>query len=471
MQATSANSGSGSLYFGLAAAMLVAGGGLLGGYYLFGEARGFPEAAAAETRSDTPDERDVALARQAAEALIGDDLVLAIGERSTTVRWSELGLAVDPDAISSAARIAAVAGTDLDQVRQALADAGAVPVLLDRTRAGEVLAELKTHYDLAPHDARMDLDAHTIHRERAGLSVDIFAALGSLQAAAQSGAAEVTLDTVDTPPEVTVADLGIDDISHVLASFETRYSPGDRTRNFNLELAASKLNGYVLQPGVEFSFNEIVGPRTEEEGYKIAHVITAGEMVDGLAGGTCQISTTLHGAAFFAGLDILRALPHSRPSTYVTMGLDATVVYPQVDVVLANPYDFPVVIHYKVSGGTARVEILGRERPYDEVIYERKMVERLDFDTVTREEPSMPIGTMTIDQNGFYGYKVEKVRKFVKDGKVVKRDKWNIRYKPVTEYVRNGVNPDPNVLPPKPDKKDKHKRLREPSMDTYRLSQ
>ena len=77
----------------------------------------------------------------------------------------------------------------------------------------------------------------------------------------------------------------------MLGTHLTKFSVSDKERNFNLKLAASHVNGYVMQPGQEFSFNEIVGDRTEKEGYKVAHVITAGEMVDGLAGGTCQIST------------------------------------------------------------------------------------------------------------------------------------------------------------------------------------
>jgi hypothetical protein len=82
----------------------------------------------------------------------------------------------------------------------------------------------------------------------------------------------------------------------------------------------------------------------------------------------------------------------------------------------------------------------------------------------------MPIGTMTIDQYGFYGYVLEKTRKFYKDGEVVKKDKWKIRYQPVTEYVRNGVNPDPNLVPPKGEE-TKKKRLQEPDGEVYRLAQ
>src|SRR5439155_19603068 len=144
------------------------------------------------------------------------------------------------------------------------------------------------------------------------------------------------------PATTTRETLGIDDISTVLGTYRTTFPVTDQTRNFNLKLAASKLNGVVLKPGVEWSFNGQVGERSEKEGNKIAHVITAGEMVDGLAGGTCQISTTLFGAAFFAGLDIPNTTNHSRPSVYTPLAFDATVVWPDTDLVLRNPYDFPV---------------------------------------------------------------------------------------------------------------------------------
>lgn len=479
------NRGFHSTYFGLAAALLVTGGGLLAGHYLTTSNGGFPSAVAA-SRPTPVDAIDTDLVTRATEAFLRTPVTVAVSQTTTALPWSELGAGLDGEALAHATRVArrtlaselAGAAPDTvpgeDAVLHALAESGSLPVAVDRARAEAAMATLKARYDRAPRDARMDLEKRTIHHERPGSSIDAYASMSAIAAAAQSGADRVDLHTVALAPEVTVADLGIDDVSHVLARFETKYSVSDHIRNFNLKLAASKLDGFVMQPGEEFSFNEVVGPRTEKEGYKVAGVINAGEMVDGLAGGTCQISTTLHGAAFFAGLDIVRALPHSRPSTYVTMGLDATVVYPHVDLKLSNPYDFPVAIHFRVTQGKAVVEILGRERPYDEVEYERKVVEKLEFDTITREDDAMPIGSMTIDQYGFYGYMVEKIRKFYKDGKVVKRDKWKLRYRPVTEYVRNGINPDPNLLPPAPskdDKKKKKKRLKEPDMDrTFRMA-
>lgn len=456
------DSSSGSVaYLVMAGTLFVASSGLIGGYYLVDTK---PERTV-PTVSESDDRGvEVEAVRAATQTLLDTPVAIQIGDGTTTVTWNQLGLVIDDEGLESAAEMAS-----RSDVTGSLTKAAAMPVNVDRAQAVAQLQSLADEYRQSPVDARMDLEARKIHPSRSGRTLDILGSLGRLEVAARSGVSEIDMAVVQVPAEITVDDLGIDDISHVLATFSTNYKTSDSSRNDNLKLAASKLNGYVMQPGVEFSFNEVVGARSEEEGYKIAHVITSGEMVDGLAGGTCQISTTLHGAAFFSGLGIERAIPHSRPSTYATMGLDATVVYPQVDMKLKNNYDFPVVIHFKVTRGKSIVEILGKERPYDKIVYEREIQEQLEFDTVTREDDTMPLGSMKVDQYGFFGYKVAKIRKYYKNGKQVDKDRWSIRYRPVTEYVRTGTNPDPNL--PQPKVKKKGKRLKEPGKGTFRMEQ
>lgn len=335
--------------------------------------------------------------------------------------WGDLGVSVSPD--------------------------GAVSV--DRHKAEATLTALKPDLDRAPQNARMDLEHRKVYREKPGYGVDVFGSVSAIESAARSAQDHVELEGAPTPPTVTVKDLGVDDISTVLSTFETHFSVSEGSRNDNLKLLASHFDGYVMEPGQVFDFNKISGDRTEKEGYKTAHVILAGEMVDGMAGGSCQISTTLHGAAFFAGLDILASTPHSRPSTYVQLGLDATVVYPSVDLKLRNPYDFPVVIHYRVARGVARVEILGKEKPFDKIEFVREVKEEKPFQTVTREDDTLGIGHMVIDQTGFPGYTILRTRNIYKNRKVIKRNKWTLHYKPVIEYARIGTNPDPNLPPPK----------------------
>jgi len=423
----------------IAAAMLIACGVLIGGYFMFGSGKSKPAKTDGTAKTSTAKVQPVKKVAEAGVKIVvaaADKVTLKFGDQTISETWGDLGLSKENG--------------------------------VDRKKLSAALLALKKGYDLSAADARMDLEARKIHKERRGRAIDMYAATNAIELAAYAGKNTITLPTVAMLPTVTVKELGVDDISYVLASFTTRFPIAERARNYNLKLAASKLNGFVLKPGELFSFNESVGARSAENGYKIAHVITSGEMVDGLAGGTCQISTTLHGAAFFSGLEIVKSRPHSRPSTYVQMGLDATVVYGFTDMHLRNNFEFPVVIHYKVARGESVVRILGKKRPYDRVEFHREVLKRIPFDTVTRESDEMPIGSMIVEQHGFPGYKVRRTRKYYRNGKVVKKDRWVLNYRPVREYVINGTNPDPNLPPPK--QKRGH-GPRPPRQTTMRISQ
>src|SRR6185436_15793695 len=212
-------------------------------------------------------------------------------------------------------------------------------------------------------------------------------------------------------------DLAGIDISTVLGAWETRYSAvgPDTDRTYNLKVGADHLNGHILKPHEVFSFNSVVGDRTEKEGYRVAPVIQGGELIDGLAGGMCQIASTLHAAAFFAGLDVVSSTPHSRPSSYIPMGLDSTVVYPTTDLKLRNPYEFPVVMHYQVNQGSVKVELLGKERPH-KVIFEREIKTETAFGSESRGDSEMPSGQRLVVQEGYPGYSLIRRRYiFAKD--------------------------------------------------------
>jgi vancomycin resistance protein YoaR len=446
----------GAVLLGVAGGLIVVAGGFAAAYFVLGELG----AHAATSGPPAPAVAAPEPARPAPGAVadyLRREVELATPRGAVALTWAALGAEID-DAEVGRAR------GDL----AALARAGSLPLRIDRAKAAQALRAIKASHDLSPINAYLDLEERVIHDDRAGQGLDVWASLPRLEAGVRQGAAKLALAYVAVPAAVTRKSLGIDDISTVLGHHLTRFPVTDRDRNFNLKLAASKLDGVVLPPDVEWSFNGTVGERSEKEGYKVAHVITAGEMVDGLAGGTCQISTTLFGAAFFAGLDIVKTTNHSRPSAYTPLGFDATVVWPNTDLKLKNPYDFPVVIHYRVANGEALVEILGKARPYDKVVFERHVVESTPFNTEERLDEEMPKDATSIDQAGFNGYKLERFRRFYKDGKVIKSNKWVVEYKPVTEYVRRGTNPDPDVKAP-PDKPVV--RLQEPKGDDFAMAQ
>jgi vancomycin resistance protein YoaR len=440
---------------GVAGGMMAVAAGLVAGYFVLDR----HEAHAATAAPPAPLVEPVKPAGEVPglSGYLARSVELITAHGIVTRTWAELGAAVDPDETGAARG-------DL----RALATKGSLPLRIDRDKAAKALFAIKASHDVSPINAYLDLEERQIHDDRPGQALDVWASLSALEAAARQGAAKLALVNVAVPAAVTKQALGIAEISTVMGHHLTRFPVTDRDRNFNLKLAASKLNGVVLRPGEEWSFNTQVGERSEKEGYKIAHVITAGEMVDGLAGGTCQISTTLFGAAFFAGLDIVKTINHSRPSAYTPLGFDATVVWPNTDLKLKNPYEFPVVIHYRVANGEALVEILGKPRPYDKIVFERHILESTPFATEERLDDEMPKDATSIDQAGFNGYKLERFRRFWKDGKVVKSNKWTLEYRPVTEYVRRGTNEDPEAKPPG---EKTVARLQEPKSDDFSMLQ
>ncbi|MDB4957656.1 MAG: VanW family protein [Myxococcales bacterium] len=433
----------GAVLIGLAGGMLVVSGGLAASYYVVAtrsEARAATITPAPSNEKPASVSKDISPALRAFTARSVD--VKTVGGVAK-LTWGELGIEVDPSEIGRAG--SAVSESDL----ASLAKQGSIPVKLDRDKAVKALIALKARYDKSPTDAFLDLEERVIQPDNPGAGIDVWGSLPRIETFARQGAASFELAGVPVPASVTKETLGIDDVSQVMGHYVTKFPVTERDRNFNLKLAASKINGTVLKPHDEWSFNGNVGERSEKEGYKIAHVITAGEMVDGLAGGTCQISTTLFGAAFFAGLEIPKTTNHSRPSVYTPLGFDATVVWPDTDLVLKNPYEFPVVLHYRVANGEAVVEILGKKRPWDRVEFAREIEEETPYPTEERLDEEMPEGQTMLDQAGFNGYKMKRYRRFYTGKKMVKEQKWTVNYKPVTEYIRRGTNKDPSaVMPP-----------------------
>ena len=351
-----------------------------------------------------------------ADAYLDGPIVLAFGKDERVAKRRDVGFVVDRAAAKERIAAAGKSGNPFSDVAERLrARRGkvdlALPVDVDRMKALEFLTELKDDVDRAPSDARLDLEHHAIAKEKPGYLLRVYDSMVAVEYAARAGASRVELAAGLSWPKVKSEDLKDIDISTVLGYWETHYSAvgPDTDRTYNLKVGADKLNGHILKPHEVFSFNEVVGDRTEKEGYRVAPVIQGGELIDGLAGGMCQIASTLHAAAFFAGLDIVSSTPHSRPSAYIPMGLDSTVVYPSTDLKLKNPYDFPVVMHYQVNQGAVKVELLGKERPY-KVVFEREIKSENRFGTSTRRDPTAPEGQRLILQAGYPGYSLVRRR-------------------------------------------------------------
>ncbi|HEY5959845.1 MAG TPA: VanW family protein [Polyangiaceae bacterium] len=314
-----------------------------------------------------------------------------------------------------------------------------VPIALEPADAMRELLRVKDEMDRVPNDARMDLERRELVAEVEGRLLDVDKTFLAIEQAVRRGERKVLASTMTLPPRRRASELGNVKFNHVLGYFETRYDRSDksRERTYNLRLAASKLDGHVLLPGETFDFNDVVGPRDEANGYRVAPVIAEGEVVDGIGGGTCQISGTLHGAVFFSGLELVERISHTRPSSYIKMGLDATVVYPTINFRFKNSFDFPVVLHETVKNGSVRAEILGPERKHV-VTFIRRITDALPYEQIERDDDRLPRGVRVLAQRGVAGFSVTRYR-IVREGPNAVRERWSDRYPPTPQIVRVGT--------------------------------
>ncbi len=282
----------------------------------------------------------------------------------------DIGASIDVQTTLRAARAKGHQGSLVRRFREAEAARRGeldIPLTykLDRTVAERYVERFAEELYRAPVDARIDLERHAKISDEPGRELDPVATASELERAFLTED-PLLLVTRPVTAKVTLHDLDDIDVTKVLATFDTKFSVWKTGRSANVRLAAQLLNGVVIGPGRVISFNERVGPRTVERGFQQAPEIVGDELTVGIGGGTCQVSSTLHGAALYGGLAVVERRSHSRPSDYTRLGLDATVAYPSVDLKLKNPYSFSLVVHaFEPEPGTLRIEILGGEAVTD----------------------------------------------------------------------------------------------------------
>lgn len=148
----------------------------------------------------------------------------------------------------------------------------------------------------------------------------------------------------------------------VIASFTTDLGPRSPEQRHNILRAAARVDGVMVKPGEEFSFNRRVGLCGVEQGYERAPAIIAGEMRDTWGGGVCQVSSTLYNAALLANLKITERHPHSRRASSVPPGRDATTAFGVADLRFVNTTGAPIRIVARETAGRLSVKIMGDER-------------------------------------------------------------------------------------------------------------
>jgi vancomycin resistance protein YoaR len=315
----------------------------------------------------------------------------------------------------------------------------------------------KDELDRRPVPARLDFDADTVVAHEPGVLVDVHATADAVVTAAKRGGEgplEVPLVVTHPLPAAQTETVAAMDRSELVARYETVFGfVGNQVgRAQNVARAAAGIDGLVMMPSKEVSFNDLVGPRSIDNGFAHAGEIYKGEMRVGVGGGTCQVASTFHAAAYLGGLDVVERSPHSRPSGYIPIGLDATVAYPHVDLILANPYPFPVAVSARIEEpGHLVVKLYGRERP-SKVDFAAATVGVKKYKRKVRTAHWLPEGEYRRKQPGRRGVTVEKIRTiFYADG-TRRTDKTRDEYPPTNEIYLVAPDTDAEeVLPPLPE--------------------
>lgn len=217
---------------------------------------------------------------------------------------------------------------------------------------------------------------------------------------------EYVIDLKITIPEITTNKIGNEAFPDMLSTFSTKYDATNIPRTTNLKLAMNKLNGVVVAPGETFSYNKTLGKRTAEAGYKEAGGYAGGKVVQTLAGGICQISSTLYDAAVYANLEIVERHNHMFLAGYVGAGKDATVVYGAYDLKFKNTRNYPIMIKTSIGSGVAKIDIYGIKEDVEyEVEISSKILSYTSFRVIRETDNSLAPGQEKVSQSGMNGCK------------------------------------------------------------------
>ena len=232
-----------------------------------------------------------------------------------------------------------------------------------------IVSQVLTPYIVEVHDAQItgfnsETRKFEYTPENKGYSIDIDKAASQVKEMLDSAQYQgvVTVDAQITEPKLTA--------EYIEANFGLRSSAYSTTsnvtnRNKNIARACQKMNGTVVNPGEQFSYNGVVGQRTKANGFYEATVILGGQYEKGMGGGICQTSTMLYDAVLKGDLKVVERHTHAWPSSYVDTGLDATVDYGSLDFVFENNSGYPIVViaYWDSSNSTCHVELYGNKLP------------------------------------------------------------------------------------------------------------
>lgn len=268
------------------------------------------------------------------------------------------------------------------------------------------LTAIYDRYFIAPVDAVMDMETFEVSGGTYGYEFDLEAAQAALDEASYGETVEIPF--YRTAPKTSAESLRSLLFRDVLASCSTEHTD-EYNRNVNLWLACEALNGIVLYPGEEFSYNDALGERTTEKGYLPAGSYVVGATIDTVGGGICQPSSTLYYCCLVADLEITLRDCHMYAVSYLPLGIDATINWGSFDYCFRNNTSYPIRIEAWMSDGYVHIQLIGTDEKDYYVEMENYVDRVIPYETVYEEMyADNPDGYEDGDviTSGYTGYEV-----------------------------------------------------------------
>ncbi len=282
----------------------------------------------------------------------------------------------------------------------------------------KIIDFVKENYeeDLGRDEIVLQNGEFIVSNESVGYKLDEEEAYKKIKNALDSGRQSVDLSLQETNNSEMLED--INDYMTVIGSYTTYYSGSSDGRITNLKVASDSLNGTVVYPDEVFSTNDNFAPYTEEKGYATGSVIVDGQLVDGIGGGVCQVSSTLYNALLYAELEIVERYNHSLKVGYLDYGFDAVLASTYKDLKFRNNTSKPVYIESYVGNGEVTVNIYGEEihNPNRNLKFTNELVNTIEPEPpIVIENDDMFEGEEIVEITPLNGYEYN-VYKHVYDG-------------------------------------------------------
>lgn len=255
-----------------------------------------------------------------------------------------------------------------------------------------------------PVDASYTTNPYVVYPSSNGL--DFAISMEDAKAIISNQQDEYTIPLKITYPNVTTKQIGNEAFPDLLSQFSTSFTSSGYNRSNNIILSSAKLNGLVLMPGEEFSYNQAVGQRTKADGFRKAGAYSNGKVVQEVGGGICQVSSTLYNAVLYANLEIVERTNHYFNPGYVKAGLDATVSWGGPDFRFKNNRNYPIRIVTDTSGKKLKVYIYGLKTDDDcTVVLDPRYISSVPYKTTYQKDPSLATGETRVISSGSNGCK------------------------------------------------------------------